>query len=128
MTAPTLAPSALARVRVQIQQFIDSTSVFYIGQAEDLLALGFVTADMLAPGKPGRTRVTADGYRFWRTHCKRTGQYKVALMWLPHEVAEAMPGVPRTWRSTVAPLLALTEQQRQAFQAEGGTYRECDAA
>lgn len=120
--------TALARIRIDVRQSIDSTTVIYAGQAEDLIALGCVNADMLMAGTRGRMRLTADGHRFWRQYCKRSGQYKVGFLFLPYAVAEAMPGVPRTWRGVVGPLLELTSEQRRAFEAEGGLYRERGAA
>lgn len=102
--------------------------VVYRGLAADLIALGAATPEMLAPGRRGRTRLTAGQHRFWRQHDKRSGEDTIRYLWLPHGVAERLPGVPRTWRSVVAPLLELTDEQRKAFNAEGGGYREADAA
>lgn len=96
--------------------------------AADLIALGAATPEMLAPGRRGRMRLVAGQHRFWRQHDKRSGEDTVCYLWLPHDVAERLPGVPRTWRGVLAPMLELTDQQRQAFEAEGGKYREADAA
>lgn len=118
--------AALARleVRATINAFDGTYDVAYRGLPVDLIGLGICDAATLAPGQRGRLRVTAAGIRFSRTSPDRQGRQRIRFHWVPAAVAESMPGVPRTWRSTVAPLLELTDEQRQAFEAEGGLYRE----
>jgi hypothetical protein len=43
-----------------------STAVEYRGDGDSLIAAGVATAEVIAPGKKGTTRVDADGYRFFR--------------------------------------------------------------
>lgn len=118
--------AALARLEVHAKGYsIDqSYCVEYRGLPADLIGAGVCTPDLLTPAQPGRKRRTAAGHHYRRSPADWQGRQTIRLVSVPVEVAESMPGVPRTWRSLVWPLLELPPEVEAQFRAESGKVSE----
>ena len=92
--------------------------VRYLGRPADLIAAGVAAPDMVHPGTKGKRRKTPAGFRFWRQKPNIDGVMSLTIQGVPPEIAETMPGVPRTWRSTVYPSLRLTDDLAHEFARE----------
>ena len=92
--------------------------VHYRGKPADLVAAGCATGDMCAPGRKGKVRYTVAGYRFWRVSPDNKGRLWICHLDAPPTLAEQLPGVPRTWRSSVWPMLELSQDVKAEFQTE----------
>ena len=97
--------------------------VDYVGTPADLIAAGCATQTMVEPGRRGRKRLTAAGYRFNRSTFTE-GRIRIGHFLAPADHAERLPGLLRTWRSALMAALDLTEAQRDAFEAEGDVTAE----
>lgn len=93
-------------------------TVTYIGEPAVLIALGVAVPAMFERATSGRQRYTPDGYKFRRRPANKSGAVYLVLIGLPIAVAESLPGVPRTCRRVVWPLLEISDELRAAFVIE----------